>query len=62
MPTNFFDLPRELRDQVYYELWEYTPRIRIFHIDSEDLDGYDVRHSILHLRMPHGPHSRFHVG
>jgi hypothetical protein len=29
MPTNFFNLPRELRDQVYYELWECTPCIKI---------------------------------
>jgi hypothetical protein len=30
MPTNFFDLPRELRDQTYYELWECTPCIKIY--------------------------------
>lgn len=28
-PTSFFDLPRELRDIVYDELWKETPRLQV---------------------------------
>jgi hypothetical protein len=41
-PTNFFDLPRELRDQVYYELWECILCIKIHpNIDSNAPNNCD---------------------
>jgi hypothetical protein len=29
MPTNFFDLPRELRHQMYHTLWKHTHQISV---------------------------------